>query len=131
MALNFIEQKLSGRCKQTCAKMAGRELDGLWICHHDRMCYLSGYDTFGYVYFQCLFLSTDEVLDALGLLAGSGAFEGGHRAARFGKPYQRGIRCPRNSSRLARTDRTQAQFLWVFTGLSPCSQMEGVIDTLS
>lgn len=131
MALNFIEQELSGRRKQSCAGMAGRDLDGLCIFRQERMFYLSGCDTFGYVYFQCLFLSANDVLDAWGSLAGSGAFESGHCAARFGKPYQRGIRCQRKSFRPARTDLTQAQSLWLFTGLYPCPRLDGVADALS
>ncbi|MBT4933100.1 MAG: aminopeptidase P family protein [Rhodospirillaceae bacterium] len=65
MALHFSEQELAERRKRTCAEMAERGLDGLLIFRQESMFYLSGYDTFGYVYFQCLLLSADGAMTLL------------------------------------------------------------------
>ena len=39
--------------------MAEIELDGMLLFRQGSMCYLSGYDTFVYVFFQCLYLGLD------------------------------------------------------------------------
>jgi Xaa-Pro dipeptidase len=65
VALHFSEQELAERRKRTCAEMAERGLDGLLIFRQESMFYLSGYDTFGYVYFQCLLLSADGAMTLL------------------------------------------------------------------
>ncbi len=59
MALHFTEDELSGRRKRACDDMAARGLDGLLMFRQESMYYLTGYDTFGYVYFQCLYLGAD------------------------------------------------------------------------
>ncbi len=45
--------------------MVERELDGLLMFRQESMYYLTGYDTFGYVYFQCLYLGIDGTLTLL------------------------------------------------------------------
>ncbi|MBC8268372.1 MAG: aminopeptidase P family protein [Rhodospirillaceae bacterium] len=65
MALHFSEQELAGRRSRACDEMASRGLDGLLIFRQESMFYLSGYDSFGYVYFQCLFLSADGAMTLL------------------------------------------------------------------
>jgi len=42
--------------------MAENELDGMLLFRQESMFYLSGYDTFGYVFFQCLYLGLDGKL---------------------------------------------------------------------
>ena len=42
--------------------MAVSELDGILIFKQESMFYLTGYDSFGYVFFQCLFLGGDGKL---------------------------------------------------------------------
>jgi Xaa-Pro dipeptidase len=42
--------------------MQSRGLDGLLIFRQESMYYLTGYDTFGYVFFQCLYLGADGKL---------------------------------------------------------------------
>ncbi len=42
-----------------------RGLDGLLIFRQESMYYLTGYDTFGYVFFQCLYLGADGTLTLL------------------------------------------------------------------
>jgi Xaa-Pro dipeptidase len=59
MALHFSETELAGRRERAVALMQRRGLDGLLIFRQESMYYLTGYDTFGYVYFQCLYLGAD------------------------------------------------------------------------
>lgn len=59
MALHFSESELAGRRERAIALMQSRGLDGLLIFRQESMYYLTGYDTFGYVYFQCLYLGAD------------------------------------------------------------------------
>ena len=57
--LHFTEDELSERRERACALMADEGLDGLLCFRQESMYYLTGYDTFGYVYFQCLYLGAD------------------------------------------------------------------------
>lgn len=59
MPLHFTEEELARRRARTCAAMAEAGLDGLLLFRQESMYYLTGYDSFGYVFFQCLFLSAD------------------------------------------------------------------------
>lgn len=59
MALHFSETELAGRRERAIVLMQKRGLDGLLIFRQESMYYLTGYDTFGYVYFQCLYLGAD------------------------------------------------------------------------
>lgn len=59
MALHFTEEELTARREAACRSMAEEGLDGLLIFRQESMFYLTGYDTFGYVYFQCLYLRAD------------------------------------------------------------------------
>ncbi|MDH3473443.1 MAG: Xaa-Pro peptidase family protein [Rhodospirillales bacterium] len=59
MAIHFSEQELAERRIRTCSVMAGQSLDGLLMFRQESMYYLTGYDTFGYVFFQCLYLGAD------------------------------------------------------------------------
>lgn len=59
MALHFSVQELAERRARACQGMAEAGLDGLLIFRQESMYYLTGYDTFGYVFFQCLFLAQD------------------------------------------------------------------------
>ena len=57
--LHFSREELAGRRARACAALAARGLDGLLCFRQETMFYLTGYDTFGYVYFQCLYLGAD------------------------------------------------------------------------
>ena len=57
--LHFTREELAGRRAKACASLAARGLDGLLCFRQETMFYLTGYDTFGYVYFQCLYLGAD------------------------------------------------------------------------
>jgi len=59
MALHFTPEELKSRRDRACADMQQDGLDGLLIFRQESMYYLTGYDTFGYVFFQCLFLGAD------------------------------------------------------------------------
>lgn len=59
MALHFTTAEFTERRRRTCAAMVEARLDALLIFRQESMYYLTGYDTFGYVYFQCLVLTAD------------------------------------------------------------------------
>lgn len=59
MALHFSEEELAARRARTCEAMAQAGLDGMLLFRQESMYYLTGYDTFGYVFFQCLYLGSD------------------------------------------------------------------------
>jgi Xaa-Pro dipeptidase len=60
MAIHFTSDELAKRRAAAIAEMARRGLDGLLMFRQESMYYLSGYDTFGYVFFQCLYLGSDD-----------------------------------------------------------------------
>ena len=57
--LHFSEAELAGRRDSACAALQREGLDGLLVFRQESMYWLTGYDTFGYVWFQCLYLSAD------------------------------------------------------------------------
>src|SRR4030095_13488231 len=59
MALHFTTEELADRRKRTVELMQKRGLDGVLMFRQESMYYLTGYDTFGYVFFQCLYLGAD------------------------------------------------------------------------
>ena len=59
MALHFSPEELAGRRARTVEAMAQAGLDGMLLFRQESMYYLTGYDTFGYVFFQCLYLGAD------------------------------------------------------------------------
>ncbi len=59
MALHFSPEELAGRRARTIDAMAQAGLDGMLLFRQESMYYLTGYDTFGYVFFQCLYLGAD------------------------------------------------------------------------
>src|SRR5215813_11557038 len=59
MALHFSRAELAARRERAVGLMQKRGLDGLLMFRQESMYYLTGYDTFGYVYFQCLYLGAD------------------------------------------------------------------------
>ena len=65
MPLHFSEAELADRRARTCAAMADAGLDGLLCFRQESMFWLTGYDTFGYVFFQCLYLGADGTMTLL------------------------------------------------------------------
>lgn len=59
MALHFTREEFAARRAAAVAALKARGLDGLLIFRQESMYYLTGYDTFGYVFFQCLVLDAD------------------------------------------------------------------------
>lgn len=57
--LHFTEQELADRRARTIDLMQRRGLDGLLMFRQESMFYLTGYDTFGFCFFQCLYLGAD------------------------------------------------------------------------
>jgi len=65
MALHFPPEEFAERRRRAIAAMVGAKLDGILIFRQESMYYLTGYDTFGYVFFQCLYLGADGTLTLL------------------------------------------------------------------
>ncbi|RMD65232.1 MAG: aminopeptidase P family protein [Alphaproteobacteria bacterium] len=65
MPLHFTLDELAARRARACAAMARDNLDGLLMFRQESMYYLTGYDTFGYVFFQCLYLGADGTMTLL------------------------------------------------------------------
>jgi Xaa-Pro dipeptidase len=59
MSIHFDEAELAARRGAASAELARRGLDGLLVFRQESMYYLTGYDTFGYVFFQCLYMGAD------------------------------------------------------------------------
>ncbi len=59
MALHFSTDEFASRCERTCDALKTGGLDGLLMFRQESQYYLTGYDTFGYVFFQCLVLTAD------------------------------------------------------------------------
>ncbi len=65
MALHFSREEFAGRQSRTIAAMTDAGLDGLLMFRQESMYYLTGYDTFGYVFYQCLYLGADGTMTLL------------------------------------------------------------------
>jgi Xaa-Pro dipeptidase len=63
--LPFPAQELAARRTRTVEAAAARGLDGLLLFRPESQFYLTGYDTFGYVFFQCVWLGADGRLALL------------------------------------------------------------------
>jgi Xaa-Pro dipeptidase len=59
MGLHFDKDELAGRRAMAAKELDSRGLDGLLMFRQESMYYLTGYDTFGYVFFQCLYMGAD------------------------------------------------------------------------
>ena len=57
--IHFSAEELAARRRAASEELARRGLDGLLVFRQESMYYLTGYDTFGYVFFQCLYLGAD------------------------------------------------------------------------
>jgi len=58
MAVHFTLEEFSNRKSKVIKELKKQNLDGLLMFRQESMYWLTGYDTFGYVYFQCLVLTT-------------------------------------------------------------------------
>jgi Xaa-Pro dipeptidase len=59
MPLHFTREELAGRVAKAIAAMAAAGLDALLCFKQETMYWLTGYDTFGFCFFQCLVLRAD------------------------------------------------------------------------
>ena len=57
MAIHFKKEEFLKRKSKIIEKLKNQNLDGLLMFRQESMYWLTGYDTFGYVYFQCLVLT--------------------------------------------------------------------------
>jgi len=65
MALHFAASEYQARIKRTIETLEDNGLDGLLMFHQESMYWLTGYDTFGFCFFQCLYLGCDGRLALL------------------------------------------------------------------
>lgn len=63
--VHFCRDEFAARQKAAIAEMERRGLSALLMFRQESMYYLTGYDTFGYVHFQCLVLTADGRLTIL------------------------------------------------------------------
>jgi Xaa-Pro dipeptidase len=59
MTLHFTADEFAARRERTLAAMAAAGLDAMLLFKQESMYWLTGYDTFGYCFFQCLVLRAD------------------------------------------------------------------------
>jgi len=65
LPLHFSHEEFQQRQAATVESMQARELDGLLMFRQESMYYLTGYDSFAYIVFQCLYMHTDGSLTLL------------------------------------------------------------------
>jgi len=58
MAIHFTKEEFSIRKSKVVAELKKQNLDGLLMFKQESMYWLTGYDTFGYVFFQSLILTS-------------------------------------------------------------------------
>jgi len=57
MAIHFSKQEFNNRKKKVLESVQKEKLDALLMFRQESMYWLTGYDTLGFVYFQCLILT--------------------------------------------------------------------------
>lgn len=65
MAIHFPSAEMAARMARLQAAMAARELDGLLLFAQESLYWLTGYDTFGFCFYQCLYVGADGRLALL------------------------------------------------------------------
>ena len=63
--IHFTEDELADRRRRTIEALTAQGLEGLLCFRQESMYYLSGFDTFGYVFVQCLYLGADGTMTLL------------------------------------------------------------------
>ena len=81
MPIHVPASELAERRARACAALVARGLDGLLVFRQESMYWLTGYDTFGYVFFQCLYLGADGDMVSYQNTAGRVALPHGLRIA--------------------------------------------------
>ena len=62
MPLHFNREEFRKRLERLKELLSEKKLDGILLFRQESMFYLTGYDTFGYVFFQCLYFGIDGKL---------------------------------------------------------------------
>ncbi len=65
MALHFERSEYDARRDRLLIEMAGRKLDAMLLFAQESMYWLTGYDTFGFCFFQCLVVKLDGSMTLL------------------------------------------------------------------
>ena len=65
MALHFTESEYATSLSRLTARMAEQKLDAVLLFAQESMYWLTGYDTFGYCFFQCLVVRADGSMTLL------------------------------------------------------------------
>lgn len=65
MAIHFTPAEMAARMARLQAAMAARSLDGLLLFAQESLYWLTGYDTFGFCFYQCLYVGADGRLALL------------------------------------------------------------------
>lgn len=60
MALHFERSELAGRCATARSALKAAKLDALLVFAQESLFYLTGYDTTGFVFFQCGVMTADD-----------------------------------------------------------------------
>ena len=58
MAIHFSKEEFSDRKSKVIQELKKQNINGLLMFRQESMYWLTGYDSFGFVYFQCLVLTT-------------------------------------------------------------------------
>ncbi|SVD29508.1 uncharacterized protein METZ01_LOCUS382362, partial [marine metagenome] len=59
MAIHFRSEEFEQRVQKLCVELDAQGLDGLLLFKQESMYYLTGYETFGFCFFQCLYFGAD------------------------------------------------------------------------
>src|SRR3984885_2886418 len=59
MAVHFSEPEMAARKERLIAAMTAQKFDGLLLFAQESDYWLTGYDTFGFCFFQCLYVGAD------------------------------------------------------------------------
>lgn len=65
MSKHFSEKEFESRRNELAVRLRENDLHGALVFRQESMYYLTGYDTFGYCFFQCLYLGSDGRLALL------------------------------------------------------------------
>ena len=65
MALHFDANEYAARLERLTARMAEQKLDAILLFAQESMYWLTGYDTFGYCFFQTLIVKADGSMTLL------------------------------------------------------------------
>ncbi|MEO1104465.1 MAG: Xaa-Pro peptidase family protein [Pseudomonadota bacterium] len=65
MALHFAQEEYADRLAKLTEAMAEQKLDAMLLFSQESMYWLTGYDTFGFVFFQCLVVTKDGRLSLI------------------------------------------------------------------